>query len=230
MHGAAGNWTKVGLIRFDSNFARAILGNEDSMDDCRSVIYMLPRADEKGLRAGWKRPACILDLHAEFKNIWNGLSILAKDQRRTQLNALVQYGIIDHQNLTTEKASKDRSRDLILAGDLERLGHKQATLDYCAGDVDDLDRPDKLRQGEALARTGRSKEADRERGFDACMRGEPGKKAERRVESQRIDSVGKVGGKDRRSRNRFGFDDPACRRTGRDRRGVRLRETGAGNN
>ena len=90
------------------------------------------------------------------------------------------------------------------------------------------DRLDKLRQGEALARTGGSEKTDRERGFDARMRGEPGKKAERRVEPQRVGSVGKVGGKDCLRRNRFGFDYPACRRTGRD--GVRLRETGARNN
>jgi hypothetical protein len=44
-HGAASNWTKVGLIRFDSSFARAILGNEDSMDGCRPVIYMFDQAD-----------------------------------------------------------------------------------------------------------------------------------------------------------------------------------------
>jgi hypothetical protein len=41
-HGAAGNWTKAGLI---SSFARAILGNEDSMDDCRPVFYMFDQAD-----------------------------------------------------------------------------------------------------------------------------------------------------------------------------------------
>lgn len=108
--------------------------------DATTLFVCFSATAENGfhLACRWKRPACILDLHAEFKNIWNGLSILAKDQRRTQLNALVQYGIIDHQNLAGEKASKDRSRDLILAGDLERLGHKHATLDYCAGDVDDL--------------------------------------------------------------------------------------------
>ena len=60
------------------------------------------------------------------------------------------------------------------------------------------------------------------------MRGEPGKKAKRRVEPQRVLSVGNVGGKDRPRRHRFGFDYPACRGTGRD--GVRLRETGARNN
>jgi DNA polymerase-1 len=91
------------------------------------------------LACGWPRPACILDLYAEFINIWNGLQIGAKDQKRSQLNALVQYGIIRPEDIVAEKLSKEQSRDLILAGDLERLGHKQSTLDYCAGDVTGLE-------------------------------------------------------------------------------------------
>ncbi len=129
-----------------------------------------------------------------------------------------------------KRAGKSRGRMAIEMGGIDPKSDDFADIgrlrDGRAAQI--LDRPDKLRQGEALARTGGSKETDRERGFDACMRGEPGKKAERRVEPQRIGSVGKVGGKDRLRRNRFGFDDPACRRTGRD--GVRLRETGARNN
>jgi hypothetical protein len=46
-HGAAGNWTKAGFIGFDSSLARAIRGNEGSMDGCRPVIYMFDQADHR---------------------------------------------------------------------------------------------------------------------------------------------------------------------------------------
>jgi hypothetical protein len=46
-YSAAGNWTKASLIVFDSSFARAIRGNEGSMDGCRSVTYMFDQADHR---------------------------------------------------------------------------------------------------------------------------------------------------------------------------------------
>jgi len=46
-YGDAGNWTKAGLIGFDSSLARAIRGNEGSMDGCRPVINMFDQADHR---------------------------------------------------------------------------------------------------------------------------------------------------------------------------------------
>jgi hypothetical protein len=39
-YGTAGNWTEAGLIGIDSSLARAIRGNEGSMDGCRPVLNM----------------------------------------------------------------------------------------------------------------------------------------------------------------------------------------------
>src|SRR5919204_4917956 len=46
-YSAASNWTKAGSIGFDGSFARAICGNEGSMDRCRPVIYMFDQADHR---------------------------------------------------------------------------------------------------------------------------------------------------------------------------------------
>ena len=94
-----------------------------------------------------------------------------------------------------------------------------------------LDRLDKLRQSKALTRAGGPEKTDCEGGLGALVGGEFGEKAERRGETQRIGSVGAVGGKNRlRRRSRFGFDSPARRRRSIERSGVRLRQMAAGDN
>lgn len=81
---------------------------------------------------GWTPPACLLDLHVEFRNLTN---TVPRSGRHGLLDALAYYG-----EPVMESAHKDAMRALILSAGPWEEAQRQAILDYCAADVEALQR------------------------------------------------------------------------------------------
>jgi DNA polymerase I len=81
---------------------------------------------------GWPAPARILDLFAEFRDRTNGLTTPAG---AGLVGALVFFGL-DHLGAN----EKDDMRLLILSGGPWSANERSAILDYCASDIDALER------------------------------------------------------------------------------------------
>jgi DNA polymerase family A len=84
------------------------------------------------LSLGWKLPAFVLDLYAEFRNTTNGLALPCG---RGLLGALAWHGL---DSIGTEE--KEDMRNLALRGGPWQEDERQALLDYCQSDVDALAR------------------------------------------------------------------------------------------
>ena len=76
---------------------------------------------------GWKRPANIIDLYAEFRVETNGLTL---PMGRGLLGALAYYGLGG-----MSAGDKESMRELIMGGGPWTEEEKAAILDYCAEDV-----------------------------------------------------------------------------------------------
>jgi DNA polymerase-1 len=81
---------------------------------------------------GWPKPANILDLFAEFRNRTNGLTTPAG---AGLVGALTYFGLD-----TIGAQEKDELRKRILAGGPWSASERAAILDYCATDIDALER------------------------------------------------------------------------------------------
>ena len=81
---------------------------------------------------GWPRPANILDLFTEFRDRTNGLPTPAG---AGLIGALTYFGLD-----TIGAQDKDAMRSLILRGEPWSEDERKAILDYCATDIDALER------------------------------------------------------------------------------------------
>ena len=81
---------------------------------------------------GWPTPANVLDLFTEFRDRTNGLPTPAGSGL---IGALVYFGLD-----TIAAQTKDAMRDLVLGGGPWSDDERAAILDYCASDVDALER------------------------------------------------------------------------------------------
>ena len=81
---------------------------------------------------GWPRPANILDLFVEFRNRTNGLTTPAGSGL---IGALAYFGLDSFSAI-----EKDEMRTLILRGGTWSEDEWKAILDYCATDIDALER------------------------------------------------------------------------------------------
>jgi DNA polymerase-1 len=101
-------------------------------DDTLFVAFY-PSAELGCFRAlGWHAPARILDLFAEFRDRTNGLTTPAG---ASLVGALVYFG---HDHIGANE--KDDLRLLILSGGPWSANERSAILDYCASDIDALER------------------------------------------------------------------------------------------
>jgi DNA polymerase I len=81
---------------------------------------------------GWHRPANVLDLYTEFRDRTNGLTTPAGSGL---VGALTYFGL-DNLGAT----EKDEMRALVLRGEPWSESERKAILDYCATDIDALER------------------------------------------------------------------------------------------
>jgi DNA polymerase-1 len=84
------------------------------------------------LQLGWQKPANILDLFTEFRNLRNGLSVPAGFGL---LGAQTYFGL-SHMS----DATKDANRDLVMRGGPWTADEQTTILDYCEEDVLSLER------------------------------------------------------------------------------------------
>lgn len=84
------------------------------------------------LALGWPLPANVLDLHAEFRNLTNGLPLTCG---ASLLGALAHFGLS-----SIDVVDKDAMRQLALRGGPWTEEERAALLDYCATDVEALQR------------------------------------------------------------------------------------------
>ncbi len=77
------------------------------------------------LALGWPRPAYVLDLFIEFRNLTNGVGFGA-----SLIGALQHYGLP-----SIDSAEKDSMRDLAMRGGEYTYQEKQALIEYCETDV-----------------------------------------------------------------------------------------------
>jgi DNA polymerase-1 len=82
------------------------------------------------LSLGWSKPACVLDLFTEFRNLTNGLPTIAGNGL---LGALAHYGLD-----AIGAARKDAMHDLVMRGGPWSWEERLAILDYCESDVEAL--------------------------------------------------------------------------------------------
>ena len=81
------------------------------------------------LQRGWPLPSRILDLSAEFRNQFNGVSLPAG---RGLIGALIRYGL--GSTMITKEEKKD-NQDLARRGGPWTAEERLTLLDYCEGDV-----------------------------------------------------------------------------------------------
>jgi hypothetical protein len=98
-----------------------------SREDVLTVGYYFPAESGCIASLGWRRPANIIDLFAEFRVLTNGLRL---PQGSGLLGACAYFGI-----QAMEATEKTDMRDLILRGGPFRGDEQSAILEYCAGDV-----------------------------------------------------------------------------------------------
>lgn len=100
--------------------------------DCLFIAYSCPAELSCHLALGWPLPARLLDLFVEFRNLTNGIPLPCGDGL---LGALTFYGLD-----AMTGAEKTEMRDLVLRGGPWSDTEREAILDYCASDVDALER------------------------------------------------------------------------------------------
>ena len=108
---------------------------EDSLFVCFNAVAEMSFHNA----CGWgERPRCILDVYAEYCNVWNGLSTIKIKKsdgtisKRSLLCALAQYNL-----RAISPAEKEAAQDAILAGGPWTQEQKDGFLAYNASDVDE---------------------------------------------------------------------------------------------
>jgi hypothetical protein len=99
-------------------------------DQTLFVAYYAPAELDCFLELGWRLPARVLDLYAEFRNETNGVAL---PEGRGLLSALSYHGI---PAITSEQKHEERA--LVMRGGPWTGSERRRILDYCQTDVDAL--------------------------------------------------------------------------------------------
>ena len=104
--------------------------------DALFIAYMNTAEFGSHIALGWKQPACSLDAYIEYRHLTNDGAAKAGEREKgfySLAGALRYFG-----NDGVDTAHKDEMRDRIVQGPPFTTDERQAILDYCQQDVDNL--------------------------------------------------------------------------------------------